>query len=77
MPYGAQERAQAVAIGKSLDLLIKQYPTAETEIEELLSRTKAEAKLAKFLPVRAKNDAVAIIGEDGSLLGFLPYDGYF
>jgi hypothetical protein len=77
IPYGASERVLAVEAGRPLEQLIQQYPDAGLDTEKLLKKQNLDPRAMKFLPVRAKNDAVAVVQADGRIVGFLPYDGYF
>lgn len=75
--YEETERNSAVAAGRSLDQLVEQYPESSISVQAFLQVHELTNQSAKFLPVFAKSDAVAILSPDGSVIGFLPYDGYF
>ncbi|PKO29843.1 MAG: pilus assembly protein [Betaproteobacteria bacterium HGW-Betaproteobacteria-9] len=77
IPYGPHERTQAVTAGRPIEELGRQYPSASIEIKQLFDRLNIENKSAKFLPVNARKDAVAVLNVKGEILGFLPYDGFF
>jgi hypothetical protein len=77
IPYSATARAMAVAKARPLEDLVQKYPEAAHDVSVLTKQKKADGASLSFLPVLAKNDAVAVLREDGSLVAFLPYDGFF
>lgn len=77
IPYGTGERAAAFKAGRPVSLLVDKYPDSGQALNALLTKQGIALSDARFLPVRARNDAVAVLNLDGSVAGFLPYDGYF
>lgn len=74
IPYGSAERMAAWEKGRPITDLIKKYPGIEAELRE---KTVDDWRSIRYLPVRSRNDAVALIDRRGEVLGFLPYDGFF
>ena len=79
VPYDEQARAAAVSAGRTLDVLVSRYPAAKAAAEQLSASTDAHEERSglRFLPVRAKHDAVAVLRRDGEIVGILPFDGFF
>lgn len=76
-PYGHTEKDMALKVARPISLLQKQNPSAAQSIEQVVLSMGSTVANAKFLPVRARKDAVAVLAQDGSIAGFLPYDGFF
>ncbi|MFN3493177.1 MAG: TfpX/TfpZ family type IV pilin accessory protein [Hydrogenophaga sp.] len=77
IPYGAEERRVAIGLARPVDDLIKKYPEAAEAVTAIAPKLASDSLKIGFLPVRAKNEGVAILDPDGHLLGLLPFDGYF
>lgn len=75
--YGDRAKAEALDAGRSFDQLILKHPEATADVRAILERHELNSASAKFLPVFAKADAVAVLRPDGTVAGFLPYDGFF
>lgn len=75
--YGDAERAKALKVSRPLNLLVEKYPSDADAIKEAVAGVEGRVDGLRFLPVRTRNDAVALIAEDGRVLGFLPFDGFF
>lgn len=76
-PYGEAERDSALKVARPIGLLEEKYSGAGVLIKQSVLGMGLSVADAKFLPVRARNDAVAVLTPDGSIAGFLPYDGFF
>lgn len=79
IPYDAHARAQALAAGRPLTVLISRYPSAKVPVGQIwvAMETQDDRDGLRFLPVRAKHDAVVVLTGDGKIVKFLPYDGFF
>jgi hypothetical protein len=76
IPFDDSVRAQVVARGRPIAVLLQAYPAHHDEIEEHLRRHGLDETTAKFLPVIAKGDWVALVDAHGDPVDFLPLDGY-
>jgi hypothetical protein len=76
-PYGKAERDSAFQVARPMGLLEAQYSGAGSLIQQAVLGMGLTVANARFLPVRARNDAVAVLAPDGNIAGFLPYDGFF
>lgn len=78
IPYGPEERIAARQSARPLATLLQRYP-AETEAirDGLRTMGLMPEGEAWFLPVRARVNAVAVLDGEGSVVGFLPLDGFF
>lgn len=76
VPYSGEHKAAALMRSKPLADFIKRYP--ETHDEALAQLRKASLPLDKgrFLPVLHKEDWIGVLDPDGSIIGFLPGDGF-
>lgn len=79
IPYDDQARARAVAIGRPLSVLSDRYPSAKDEIDRMHAAVEVNENrdALRFLPVRAKRDAVVVLKSDGGVVGFVYCDGFF
>ena len=78
IPYGPEERRAARQGARPLAALMKHYPAENESIQnDLRAMGITQEATARFLPVRARKDAVAVLKEDGTVAGFLMLDGYF
>ena len=75
-PYDLS-RSDAVARSRPLAALIKQYPNAAEAIAGRVAAMTADPSTARFLPVVARGDWVAVMDETGNVMGYLPFDGFF
>jgi hypothetical protein len=79
IPYDEPARAQAVAVGRPLEVLFTKYPGSKQAFDQMrgdIDEREVRSEM-RFLPVRAKLDAVALIKQNGDIVGFLLYDGFF
>lgn len=79
VPYDEHARAQAAAAGRPLDALIQKYPSSKVAVDRIRASmaTQEDRDGLRFLPVRAKHDAVVVVTNDGGIVGFLLFDGFF
>ncbi|UJW80183.1 TfpX/TfpZ family type IV pilin accessory protein [Hydrogenophaga sp. SL48] len=79
IPYDEQARAQAAAAGRPLDALISKYPSSKAAVDRIRTAmaTQDDRDGLRFLPVRAKHDAVVVLTHNGGIVEFLLYDGFF
>lgn len=75
-PY-ATAQAQAVQKSRPIDDLRKHYAKRQAEIDNKLGELHLKPGDARFLPVIARGDWVAVMDTQGQVLGYLPFDGYF
>lgn len=75
-PY-ADSMKDAAARARPVERLLKQYPQRESELRKRLLKMKADPSTARFLPLVARGDWVAILDTTGVLLGYLQVDGFF
>ena len=75
-PY-EQSRAAALARSRPLDVLMKRYFDQAADLRQRLSDMHGDEATARFLPAVARSDWVAVLDKSGSVLGYLPVDGFF
>lgn len=74
-PY-EQSRADALARSRPLTYLFDRYPKESAGWRERLAAMRADPATARFLPVVARGDWVAVLDSAGHVLGYLPVDGF-
>ncbi len=75
-PY-AKAQSRAVERSRPIGALLEHYPTQAAELKEHLAALHADAATARFLPVMARGDWVAVLDQTGVVLGYLRFDGFF
>ena len=75
-PY-AQAQSRALERAKPISVLLARYPEQAAESRRQLRELKADEATARFLPVFAREDWVAVLDKSGNVLGYLPLDGFF
>lgn len=62
---------------RSVSVLMERYPARRSEIEAAMRSAGIHPEGAKFLPVVARLDWVAILDKTGDVATYLPLDGFF
>ncbi|CAN5279906.1 fimb protein [soil metagenome] len=75
-PY-AVSRSDALARSRPVELLSKKYPSRRDEIRIRVRKSGLSEAVARFLPVVARGDWVALLDSEGDVVGFIPLDGFF
>lgn len=70
-------KADALEKARPLATLVSRYPDRVTVIEAEMRGVGVRVEDAKFLPVIARRDWVAVLTAKGDLATFLPLDGFF
>jgi hypothetical protein len=76
VPYD-MGRAQAATRARPVGDLLKAHPTHSQTITAALQAQGLSPEQARFLPVRARGEWVALLNPEGTVLGFWPLSGYF
>ena len=74
--YGDDERKTALSSALPLSKLTTHYASQSALINAAVHDLGLEPMLARYLPVRAKNDSVAVLDSAGNPTLFLPYDPF-
>ena len=75
-PY-AKAQSRAAERSRPIGALLEHYPAEAAELREQLAALHADAATARFLPVMARGDWVAVLDQSGSVLGYVGVDGFF
>lgn len=75
-PY-SESTTDALARSRPVAVLLAHYPQRAAELNSRLRDLKIDPASVAFLPVMARGDWVALLDPDGSIVGFLPVDGFF
>lgn len=76
IPYDIAYAARVMPRAKPLERFLSVYPAAADEAMEVINRNQVSIQDAFFLPVLHRQDWVAILTRDATILGFLPGDGF-
>lgn len=75
-PY-EKSREAAVAKSRPIALLLRHYAKTSPDLHTRLADLHADEGSALFVPVIARGDWVAVLDKTGTVLGYLPFDGFF
>lgn len=75
-PY-SEATKQVIQKARPISALIQRYPAKQSEIETLLRALQLSSPEARFVPVIARGDWVAVLNAQGDVRGFLQLDGFF
>ena len=70
-------RVDVIAKAQPVAALRARYPAQAAAIDKEVGAMKLELSTARFLPVVARGDWVAVIDQTGDVVGYLPFDGFF
>jgi uncharacterized membrane protein len=76
-PYAQAEQQSALQASRPLSVLIERYPDSRGEILDAVQRMSLTETSARYLPVVARSDAVAVLDAGGQVAGFIMKDGFF
>jgi len=73
-PYAQAEQQSALQVSRPLSVLIERYPESQSEILDAAQRMQLTETSARYLPVVARSDAVALLDASGQVVGFIMKD---
>lgn len=76
VPYSGAA-ADAYAVGRPVKTLLEREPSRRESLEREISSAGIDIAAARFVPVMARGDWVAVLSPGGAIAGFLPADGFF
>lgn len=76
LPYDAVQATKAFAKAKPLAEFIKKYPEKQPAIGKLALPAGAQAVQLRYLPIKARQDWVAVLDGKGEIVGYLQGDGF-
>lgn len=75
-PYH-RSRPRALERSRPVQALLQRYAGRRDQLERALADAGLDPATARFLPVRARGDWVALMTPDGDVAGFAAFDGFF
>ena len=75
-PY-EQSRADALQRARPVSVLVARYPASKEAIEARLREASVRPEDARFAPVVARQDWVAVLDAKGDVASFIALDGFF
>lgn len=75
--YSDSMKSLALDASKSISILLERYPERRQDLLNTLHRMDLTESTARYLPVAARGDAVAVLNMRGEVAGFLLEDGFF
>lgn len=76
LPYNGDVALKAVTRAKPLDQFLNKYPDQRSAATELALKKGGDMAQWLYLPVRGREDWVAIVDKQGQIQGFLKGDGF-
>lgn len=74
-PY-EESRAEVLSVARPIDSLLNRYPDRREELLARLSEHRLDPARARYLPIVARGDWVALLDERGDVAGYAPFDGF-
>jgi hypothetical protein len=76
LPYDAVQATKAYAKAKPLAEFIKKYPEKQPAIGKLALPAGTQAVQLRYLPIKARQDWVAVLDGKGEIVGYSQGDGF-
>ena len=76
LPYEGAAALKALTRAKPLAVFLQKQPSQETAARALATQHGADMAQWLYLPVMGRQDWVAVLDNQGWILGFLPGDGF-
>jgi hypothetical protein len=76
VPYSDQTAAKVRRIAKPLSSFLSKYPSLTIEAKKIAGAITLPVESLSYLPVTGREDWIAVIDPSGSVIGFLPGDGF-
>jgi hypothetical protein len=70
-------KTRAVARSRPIAALLEHHAKRVPDLRRRLEEMHADPASARFLPALARGEWVAVLAADGTVLGYLPVDGFF
>jgi hypothetical protein len=74
--YDVSNATKAYQKAKPLENFAKKHPNKQTEIDQLRGQSGASAAQLRYLPIIARQDWVAVLNQQGRIVGYLQGDGF-
>lgn len=75
-PYD-RSRPRALERSRPISALLAHQTTRKAELSQAIAEAGLDPATARFLPVMARGDWVALMTPEGDVAGFAPFDGFF
>lgn len=75
-PYD-RSRPRALERSRPVSLLLEHQTGRKSELQEAIAAAGLDPATARFLPVMARGDWIALMTPEGDVAGFAPFDGFF
>lgn len=76
LPYDGAAALKALRRAKPLSVFLQKHPSQEAAARALAHKQGADMTQWLYLPVRGRQDWVAVINKQAQIVGFLPGDGF-
>ena len=76
VPYEGVAAAKSLKRAKPLEQFLQKFPDQLPAAHKLSSQNNVEVQSLKFLPVMARQEWVAVLNQNGAVIGFLKGDGF-
>jgi hypothetical protein len=75
-PYDAVAANKAYQKAKPIADFVKKYPSKQADIDKLQVQVGGDGKQLRYLPIIARQDWVAVLSPQGTIVGYLQGDGF-
>jgi hypothetical protein len=76
LPWSDQAAAKALLRAKKITDFITRHPEREPDLRKLSVEYSQDISQMRYLPIKARNDWIAVLTPTGHIAGFVPGDGF-
>ncbi len=76
IPFEGEAMAKTLARSKAVKDFVLRYPDQKAAVEKIAADSKQSVDQMRYLPIRSRNNWIAVLTPAGQIAGFVPGDGF-
>lgn len=76
IPFEGEAAGKTLARSKAVKDFVLRYPDQKAALEKIASDSKQGVDQMRYLPIRSRNNWIAVLTPAGQIAGFVPGDGF-